>query len=268
MGKTTQTKEDTAVVEAKPAGAVALYVDMQQDSNIGREQMETGDMALPYILLLQALSPQVKKGDQRVDGAEEGDFYNNVSQELYSGEDGFDFIPAAFQKAWVEWAPRASGGGWVAAHPSDDIMSMTKQDSNGFDVRVDNGNIIIATYYYFGLILDDEGGFQPGIIALARTGMKKGRKLNSLISGLQVTGDGGRKFNPPMFAQIYHVKATPESNAKGDFFSWDFTYKGLIEDADLYATAKRFAESVKTGAVRAGAMSDVETEAEDPNAPM
>ena len=223
------------------------------DAGIGREQMSITDMALPYLQILQSLSPQVKKSSpQRVDGAEEGDIFNTVTQELFASEDGINVIPCAFQKAWVEWAPRDSGGGWIASHSNDQILNHCNRNEQGLDVRKDNGNIIVPTFYYYVLMLKDNGGFEPAIISMARTQMKIGRKWNSLMSSLQVMGPQGL-FNPPMFAQKFHVTTEAVSNAKGEWCNWKLRADGLVDDAGLYQVAKKFAEQVRTGAIKASA---------------
>lgn len=249
--KAAETTAVAAPVNTLPAGMDVN--SMIQDSGIGRESMAVTDMALPYYALLQSLSPQVKKSSPtRIDEAEEGDFFNTVTQELFSGEAGMLIIPCAFQKAWVEWAPRDSGGGFVASHADDTIMASCHRNELGFDVRNDNGNLIVPTFYYYVMRLKDDGGFEFGIISMARTAMKKGRKWNSLLSSLQIQGPNG-PFNPPMFAQTFQVTSVPEANAKGDYYNWNLAYKGLVQDPGIYQTAKKFAESVRTGAVKAGA---------------
>lgn len=243
-------KQTTEVATKQASTAVATTnMDMRADAGIGREQMQITDTALPYILLLQALSPQVKKAT-RIEDAEEGDFFNNVTGELYDGEKGFDFIPCAFQKAWVEWTPRESGGGWVASYPDDAKLAECSRNEMGFDV-LPNGNVLIPTYYYYGLIVKETVGFNPCIIALARTAMKKGRKLNSLISGLEISDSQGT-FNPPMFSQVYHVTSQPEKNTKGDYFNWEFKFKEVVAEPSAYAFAKGLAESVRNGITSAG----------------
>jgi hypothetical protein len=259
----------TTEVAVQPQTQLPATADMamwQQDAGIGRESMSVQDMALPYYTLLQSLSPQVKKSSPtRIDGAEEGDIYNTVSQELFAGEEGLVVIPCAFQKAWVEWAPRDSGGGFVASHQDDTILQSCTRNEVGFDIRQDNGNLIVATFYYYVMRLKEDGGFEFGIVSMARTALKKARKWNSLLSSLQVPGPQG-PFNPPMFAQKFQLNAVPESNPKGDYYNWNVQFKGLVADAGTYATAKKFAESVRSGAVKVSAPPSAESSLDDDEA--
>jgi hypothetical protein len=248
------TSKKTAVAPAAQTTALTTNVDtsmMMADANIGREKMSVADMALPYFSLLQALSPQVKKSSpNRIDGAEEGDFFNTVTTELFSGEEGLTLLPCAFQKAYVEWTPRDSGGGFVASHEDDRILQVCERNEIGMDVRKDNGNLIVLTFYYYVMVLRPNGGHEFGIISMTRTGLKKARKWNSMLSSLQVQGPSGM-FNPPMFAQVYHVTSIAESNNKGDFYNWNVQFKELVNSPEVYAVAKKFAESVRSGSVKA-----------------
>ena len=158
--KETPKTEVATVSNSLPATMDASM--LAADAGIGRESMSITDMALPYLLILQSLSPQVKKSSpQRVDGAEEGDIFNTVTQELFASEDGINVIPCAFQKAWVEWAPRDSGGGWIASHSSDQILNHCNRNEQGFDVRKDNGNIIVPTFNYAGRPQVEQLDVQP-----------------------------------------------------------------------------------------------------------
>ena len=244
------TKQKTEVAKA-PETAVAVLDPsvMAEDAALGREQMSAEDMALPYLLVLQSLSPQVKKSSpQRVDDAEEGDIYNNVSGELFDSQTGIEVIPCAFRKAWVEWAPRDTGGGFVDSHDDASILEKTERDERGFDVRTDNGNIIVATFYYYVLMVKGEL-LEPAIVSMSRTQMKVGRRWNNLISSVQVKGPQGM-FNPPMFAQRYQLSTEPVSNAKGEWYNWKVASLGLVSSPDVYAKAKEFTKLVSTGAVK------------------
>jgi hypothetical protein len=248
-------KKSTAVATKEATAVSTTVLDMsamQADAGIGREAMAITDMSLPYISVLQSLSPQVKKSSpDRVEDAEEGDLFNTVTRELYSGETGIKLIPCAFQKAWVEWAPRETGGGFITSHPDDSIMNLCDRDERGMDKRKDNGNIIMPTFYYYCMLLKPEGGFEYVIISAARTMMKQARRWNSLIGSVQVKGPNGM-FNPPMFAQVYNLSTKPESNAKGEWYTFNIDSAGLVESTEIYNAAKNFAQQVKTGAVKAG----------------
>ncbi|MCI0559216.1 MAG: hypothetical protein MN733_12035, partial [Nitrososphaera sp.] len=82
----------------------------------GLEGIGSNDVAIPYLSIIQALSPQYKKGPHRIEGAEEGDIYNSLTKHLVRGNIGLTVIPCVYQKRFVEWVPRSIGGGFVKSH--------------------------------------------------------------------------------------------------------------------------------------------------------
>ena len=84
----------------------------------GNEQVGASDLIIPRIELVQSLSPCRKKTDPAyIEGAEEGDLYNNVTRELYGKE--ITVIPLYFAKEFLLWKDRSKGrrygprGPWV-----------------------------------------------------------------------------------------------------------------------------------------------------------
>ena len=60
-------------------GAQALMLSDIGQGRTGFESMGADDFAIPFIAILQAMSPQVH-GASRIKGAEEGDFFHSVER--------------------------------------------------------------------------------------------------------------------------------------------------------------------------------------------
>lgn len=254
------TKETTAV-PATQGSQLPATINMQEDSQIGRETMSSQDMAIPYISVLQALSPQVKKGPNKIPDAEEGDLLNTVSQEVWSGEEGITVVPCAFNRLYVEWATRDSGGGYQGAHTSDAILNTCNRNEQGQDV-LPNGNIIVLTNYHYCLIVDEQQNIiDRVVIPFSSTQLKKSRRWNSMMSSIMVPGSNGN-YNPPMFSHMFGLKTEFEKNNKGEWYGWNISNKGMITNANLYAQAKAFAIDVSKGLVKVAVP---ETEAPEHN---
>jgi len=57
---------------------------LEEEAGAGLENFTTDDMQIPFIRILQALSPQLNKQDSMyIKGAEQGDIFNTVTQEVY-----------------------------------------------------------------------------------------------------------------------------------------------------------------------------------------
>ena len=67
--------------------------------------------------------------------------------------------------------------------------------------------------------------------------------------GLKMKGANGL-FTPPSYSHLYTLKTVAESNNLGNWFGWDISRVGPVEDLDVYQIAKTFAGSVAKGEVK------------------
>lgn len=230
--------------------AANLVKEMAQDGNKGMENMGADDVAIPFLTILQAMSPQVKKGPQKIKGAEEGDIFNTVTNEVYSGEEGIMVIPCFYQKAYVEWIPRDQGGGFVRQHSDPKILDKCIRGDDNRDILKENGHNIVTTGYHFVLLMKPDGSVERCVISMSSTQLKKSRRWNSQMMSLQVDGGGGRKVTPPMFSHVYKIKTVGEQNDQGSWYGWIINVDSMVDSVELYSTAKEFHGSIASGAVR------------------
>lgn len=241
------TTPGTALTPAEMAEQFAI------DAGQGAENVGAEDMAIPFLVVLQANSPQaIKGGPEYVEGAEAGDLFNNVTGELWGSGEGVNLVPCFFQKAFVEWIPREQGGGFVGQHSDASILKQCARNEKGRDaLDGGKGNEIVPTAYHFCLLLRADGTSEPVVVSMSSTQLKKSRRWNSAIAGQKVKTSRG-VVTPPAFSHIYHATTNAETNDKGTWYGWNIVPKSMIDDGDLYATAKAFYESIQTGAVRMG----------------
>jgi hypothetical protein len=233
-------------VAEKKNNALATF-DMEADAAQGAQNISQEDLALPFLKILGQLSPEVNKRDGKyVDGAEPGKIINTVTNELY---DTIQVIPAHYKRQYIEWQDRGtSTGAPVAIHDADsDIVSQTTRGKDYKD-RLPNGNYLDNTASHFVLTLGDNP--QTALISMKSTQLKVSRKWNSMMMGIKMQGKNGL-FTPPTYSHIYNLSTVQMSNDKGTWFGWDVSKVGPVENADLYGTAKTFAESVSKGEVQA-----------------
>ena len=89
---------------------------LEEEAGAGLENFTTDDMQIPFIRILQALSPQLNKQDSMyMKGAEQGDIFNTVSQQVFRAEEGIIVVPCFFEKKFLEFALRSSGGGFITS---------------------------------------------------------------------------------------------------------------------------------------------------------
>lgn len=224
----------------------ALAAMIEADSGSGFEEATRESYALPFVSILQDLSPQVKpKMAGYIKGAEPGMILNSVSQRLYSK---VRVIPCHFSPIVIEWIPRDKGGGFVAAHPANTPL-LAQATRDGAANVLPNGHELQLTAQHFVLILDEETGPEGALIAMKSTQLKYSRRwMSQMRAG--VIEVGGKLISPPMWAWSYEISSEEEANDQGSWHSWVIGDRQRVTDASLYQQAKAFAATMKGGAVR------------------
>ena len=241
MARAVAKKEETAVAAFDPSM-------FEEDAGLGNENITQDDLALPFLKILSGLDPLLDE----LEDARKGDIYNTVTGDLYKGADGIRVIPCAYQRRFIEWAPRGTGSGApVNIFTPDEQRPKTERskDDNREYVVGGEGTYIEDTHQHYVLVLDDDGTAQPALIAMKSTQLKKSRKWNSMIQGRMATSKDGRPFVMPRFSHIYKLKSMKEENSKGSWHGWDVSLEGQVSDVTVYGQGKEFAKSVMAGDV-------------------
>lgn len=246
----------TEVAKKTVAGAVALaegmnLEELEADAGIGT-QMGVADVALPYVYILQTNSPQCNKAhSEYIKGAEAGMFMNNVTSELFEGEQqGLIVVPCAYERKLVEWVDREKGGGWVADYPPDHkIKNDVTMDQNN-KPRLPNGNMLFETAYQYCLFYNPTTEvWGQCCIAMKSTGLKKNRMWNNAIVEATIPGTNKKA---PRFLFPYQLRTVVETKGDNAWFNYDIERLPQTVTPEVYAAAKRFHELVSAGTISRG----------------
>ena len=161
------------IAEAKST-AVSTFDDTLLSGGTGLEETTTEDFAIPFIRVLQPMSPQLQKQHgSYVAGASAGDLYNTVTGEAYDGETGISIVPCAYNKKYIEWIPREKGGGLVNANHDISILSRCTRNPDDRRYYTPEGNEIVETAQFFVLVVKD-GTAQQAVLAFTSTQLYNG----------------------------------------------------------------------------------------------
>ncbi len=238
----------TEVAEAKASALAAMggAIDFAADAGLGMEGADKDSYAIPFLQVLQGLSPQV----ETVEGAKPGLLINTVSNKLYVKA---QFVPVAFQRRFLRWVPRDQGGGFKGEMmPStvDELIASGKAVKNQDDGKLMfDGDQLKDTRIHYGLLLSEEGGWERVILSMAGTQVKRSKRLMAQIGNLQVKTAAGTMVTPPSFSHVYSVGSVREENDKGKWHSFDINLVGPVQDPALYAAAKEFNALIVSGKV-------------------
>lgn len=254
MAKKDQNTTEVAVAQNT---AVGFPIDFAADAGLGMEGADKSSFAIPFITMLQGLSPQL----ETVEGAKPGLFINTITNELYSE---VLVVPCAYQRRFLRWAPRSSGGGYKGEFNPIEVETGTlpglKLMNGVYLMDVPEGapafdpkgaplyDHLSDTRNHFVLAKNASGSWQPALLSLSSTQIKKSKRWMSLIQGVEMEAQG-RRFNPPSFSSIYRLKPIKEENAKGSWWGIEISRVGFVEDGELYGRAKDFHGQVASGAV-------------------
>lgn len=270
--KDEQKIETTEIVPAESTSMVqpAAEIDFSAYAGYGTEGADSDSYAIPFLVCLHPLSPIVAK--KLAPGAEGGKIYNTITSGVY---DSVEVIPCAYQRRFIRWAPRSLGGGFKGEYlphevEGGNLVGMLRHKNGYFmDVPVganpldDKGKPLYDqlkdTRSHFVLYKDTDGTWKPACISMASTQIKRSKRWMSLISGIELTTPGGKRYSPPSFSQVYTMTTEQEENNEGTWWSWVIRHTGSVPDAFTFEKAKAFHDQVLQGQVAVNRESD-ETE--------
>ena len=220
--------------------STALY---EGDAHAGFENVKTSSLALPILKLLQNGSGEAQKRNQNyVEGAEPGMFLNTVTKKMYDGAKGIEVIPCHYKLEYQEWADFGTGSGRPENiyDANSDILSKTKNEM-GKD-RLDNGNYILTVGQHYVLIRDGNST-ENALISMSSSQGKVSRKWNSMMMSITLDGKNG-PYTPPSFSHKYRLTSVLNSGKGNQWYGYNVTKVGPIEEPALYERAKKFYTSL------------------------
>jgi hypothetical protein len=249
-GKDVTTTNEKAVVPAKDMAA--LRARMQEDAGAGFEEATRDAYAVPFLRILQDLSPQVKKKmEGYIEGARPGMLFNTATKELF---ESVRVIPCYFSQVFLEWIPRddkaAKKAGFVASHPVNTPLA-AKAVREGSKNMLPNGHELSDTRQHFVLYQRKDGTWDQALISLSSSAIKRSKPWMTAMRAAHpdiVDATGRPVANPPMFACSYLVHGKEEeANEQGSWHVWSFEDRQALEDVDLYDRALSFRNAMREG---------------------
>lgn len=243
---------------------LAAEFDWMEDAGSGMEGTDRDSFAIPFLKILQKSSPQVEEGDAAyIDGAKPGMLFNTVTQKLYKPrEETIHFIPAAYQRRFIRWAPRGDDAGFRGELTPEEVAAMRERgeavDHEGKLLVVGPGgeldekrcDRLVDTRSHFGLVATEDGTVEQVVFPLSSTQIKKSKQLMSALSHAKVRGKNGM-VTPPTWMNKIALGTTLESNDQGSWYGVRFEPDGFIDSKDVYDTGKALHEAIMGGEAHA-----------------
>lgn len=232
-------------VAERPGTAVAKVDFKDVGPNAGMEGADRDSFAIPFLLVLQKMSPQLdRNAAEYLEGAKEGDFLNTATQETYDGQEGVLVMPTSFKRSFVAWVIREKGGGFKGEYsPTDPIIITTKQDEKGRNMLPDGHTQLVDTRLHAVILLNGDRP-EPALLTLTSTQIKKSKRWMTQMQEMQ----RGDSF--PTFAHAYKLSTVPESNDKGSWMGLQVDYESPVTEQEHIDAAVSFYHALQSGQAR------------------
>lgn len=221
--------------DAQEAAARAL---LEGAAGQGFERVRSGDAAIPFLMLLQDISDQVKDRSQEyIDGAKPGMILNSVSLELFPGDKGVTVIPVFFNKVWNIWRKRNKGGGFVGTFKDADAAK------SAYDKLPNREDLdVVETAQHFVLAHSEKRDlWKPALLNLKVTGLATSRAWIAAMQDVELPRSSGNgTYTPPSFGCMYQLTSKAKKGQSGEYFVFDFEnvgitpYNLLLEAQEFY----------------------------------
>ena len=219
----------------------------------GLEEVTSDDIQIPFLRVLQALSPQIKKSDPAyIKGAEQGGIFNTVTKKFWSGDDGVLVIPVHFQKKLLEFVPRSEGGGFVGELDPKNLPKVVKED-NGMEM-LENGNELVRTAQHYVKIVHDDGNLENAIVDMKKTQLKKSREWVSIMGMFKYPKEAGQNLvgkTMDSWYNMFRLTTVEESNDKGSRYTWKIVHEKQVDKIEYVNESKSLHSSLSSGELTA-----------------
>lgn len=239
-----------AIVKKNSAGALSA-INLRQDSGKGSEEIDGKDNTPSILKILHQLSPECNASDAKyVEGSKPGMIYAKGINQLIDGSKGVDVVIAHTHIRYPEWQEM----GDTAAPPVTTHLTLPKDavEERGGKYRLDNGNYVEKTAYYYVFVLGEEP--RPAVITMRSSNLTPSRELNNLIRDLRLEDKEG-KYRPATYAAVYNLKTVEKKAGSKNWHVYKPSFKRVLdvskkEDANLYIEAQKLQQSVSKGAAK------------------
>lgn len=224
----------------KKENTEAVDLSQFEGMDTGFEGTSAQSFKTPFVKVLQAMSPELKKSDPKyIQGAEQGQFCNTATNEAV---DALEIVVLKVEHSLVIWRPER--GGLVGRMPKsreDEIVS--KRD--GVKKWDAEGNEVIDTIELFCLDINNPANIF--VFPLSTTSLKHAKSFITRLRMLRVDGQAVKVS----WASVWKIGTVEESNDKGSWYTIGATpqFQRLITKQELEQYIIPAKEMLKTAAV-------------------
>jgi hypothetical protein len=230
--------ESSHEVPTTLADAVNLFG--AEDTSGYYEGMDAGAYAIPFLVLLQALSPMCVKGTPAyIPEAEPGMIFNTVTKKLSRA---VHVTVLRRSHSLCRWTPRDLGGGFISEEEADvsNIAAFNKiipDDKKRRIIIADGKKIEITEHRNFWVaVLGDHNTIEPALVSMTKSNLGSARSWNTNIDiesakvEVQHPGAATKARVPVLHSGIWELSTQQKTKEGNTWFVWSVKFLGLHSD--------------------------------------
>ncbi len=198
-------------------GGALAAPDFGEFAGVGMENVDSTDISIPFLGIIQTDSPQLDKGHAKyIKGCEKGDLFNTVTNEIIGDGRAVYYVACCKERQYVEWIPFKDGGGYCGTHEPNSklVQSSLEVAEDKLKPMTDDGHELAETFTVFGLLIDGPEATEsvmPLVVAFSSTKIPVYKKQ-------MMTRIGTIKGGPPMFGFRFKITSVDAVNKAGKKF--------------------------------------------------
>jgi hypothetical protein len=223
-----------------PASGIDPSLFTADDASGYYDGMDTGAYAVPFLGILQALSPACQRGTpEAIEGAQPGKLINIVTREIMD-----DATVSVLRRSHTlcYWNPREKGGGfireeeatpermaWFAALPQDDKKRRI--------ILEGTVPVQVTEHRNFWSCLFGKRGLEPAVISMSNSQLSVARSWNTNIdvhsAKVPVQMGDQTAMRPVLHSGRWHLGTVLRKKNENSWYMWTATFVGLHSDKQL-----------------------------------
>jgi len=223
----------------------------------GFENVRSGDIILPRLVLMQALSPDVveKKCDS-------GQIINSVTKELILEEEERGvFVPLYHYLEWIKWGDRKKNESvlGMSLDPDGELAQSSMKgekriNAEGREVRV------VTEYHNFIVVFPKMKPMIPLVISCSKTNHRRGKQLLSLARF---------RGHFPLYAGMYSLRSEIAENKEHQkYYAYAFENAGWVTSKEMLEEMAEMHRTMKDAFLSRRLQADLSQEASEPETEM
>lgn len=230
---------------------------LEANANAGLENVQREDISIPFLGILQDLSPQVKRTEAAyIEGAQVGMFFDGSTKTPLDGMTGILLIPILFDKVYNVWRNRKAGGGFKGSFKTrieaeKRIHELSTHSDPVKRIPAEQIDIVDTALHYVLYQVPSTGQWRRAVLSCKSTMLGPSRQWNLAMGSLELPrARGTGTFTPPSWGTIYHMTTRVKRDATNAWYVFDTNFVGLVTDNELLAKASALYKSLGSGEVK------------------